>query len=206
MTIGFLVKGFIIGFSIAAPVGPIGILCIQRTITHGRLSGLLTGLGAATADGFYGAVAAFGLKIVSNFLMGEQYWIRLIGGIFLLYLAVKIFPAKPAQKAGADSHKGLISDYFSTLLLTVANPLTILSFIAVFAGLGLASTNGGGISALFMVMGVFLGSSLWWLILSGGVSFFRAKFTGSSLGIVNKVSGAIIFIFAILAFASLLKR
>jgi len=206
MAIGFFVKGFVIGFSIAAPVGPIGILCIQRTIAHGRLSGLLTGLGAASADGLYGAVAAFGLKIVSNFLVGAQHWIRLIGGLFLFYLAVRTFLAKPAQKAGADSHKGLISDYFSTLLLTAANPLTILSFIAVFAGLGLASTGVGGISALVMVLGVFLGSSLWWLILSGGVSFFRAKFTGSSLGIVNKASGAIILIFALLALASLRKR
>ena len=112
-------------------MGPIGVLCIQRTIAHGRYSGLLTGLGAATADGLYGAVAAFGLKIVSNFLMGAQFLIRLVGGLFLFYLAVRTFLAKPAQKAGADSHKGLLSDYFSTLFLTAANPLTILSFIAV---------------------------------------------------------------------------
>src|SRR3989344_6339612 len=159
----FLIKGLIIGFSIAAPVGPIGLLCIQRTITYGRTSGLLTGLGAATADGLYGAVAAFGLTIISNFLVGQQFWFRLIGGVFLLYLGIKTFLSKPAEKTVTESHKGLFSDYLSTVFLTLTNPTTILSFVAVFAGLGLGSMNGNTSSAILMVAGVIVGSAFWWL-------------------------------------------
>jgi len=205
MDIVFLIKGLIIGFSIAAPVGPIGVLCIQRTIAHGRASGLLTGLGAATADGFYGAVAAFGLTVVSNFLVGQQFWFRLIGGIFLLYLGLRTFLSKPAEKTATENHQSLFSDYFSTVFLTLTNPTTILSFVAVFAGLGLGSTNGDILSAILMVVGVVIGSALWWLILSGGVSLFRTKFNVSSLKIVNYISGVIITVFGLVAFTSILK-
>ncbi len=206
MDISFFIKGLIIGFSIAAPVGPIGVLCIQRTIAHGKTSGLLTGLGAATADGFYGAVAAFGLTVVSSFLVGQQFWFRLIGGAFLLYLGIKTFLSKPAEKAATENHKGLFSDYLSTVFLTLTNPTTILSFVAVFAGLGLGSMNGNTSSAIFMVAGVIMGSALWWFILSGGVGLFRTKFNTSTLAIVNKFSGMIIFIFAILAFVSIFVK
>src|SRR4051812_8188873 len=125
-------KGLLIGFSIAAPVGPIGVLCIQRTLSYGRLSGLLTGLGAATADGVYGAVAAFGLTVVSSFLTGQQFWFQLIGGAFLFYLGAKNFKATPATKAASKEHKGLLFDYISTVFLTLTNPATILSFVAIF--------------------------------------------------------------------------
>ena len=198
------VKGMIIGFSIAAPVGPIGVLCIQRTISYGRLSGLLTGLGAATADGFYGAVAAFGLTAISGFLVGQQFWFKLIGGAFLLYLGIKTFLSRPAGQAAAQDHKGLASDYASTFFLTLANPATILSFVAVFAGLGLGGANSNEVTAFFMAAGVVIGSALWWLLLSGGVSLFREKLSTSSLSLVNNISGAIIVIFALMAFASLL--
>ena len=205
MEITFLIKGLIIGFSIAAPVGPIGILCIQRTISHGRKSGLYTGLGAATADGLYGAIAAFGLTIFSTFLVGEQFWIRLIGGIFLLYLGIKTFTSKPSERIKSENHKSLLSDYFSTVFLTITNPMTILSFVAIFAGLGLGGVKGDNLSALLIVLGVLIGSALWWVILSGSVSLFRSKFNISSLKIVNKISGIIITIFAIIAFIGILK-
>ena len=201
----FLIKGLIIGFSIAAPVGPIGILCIQRTINYGRKSGLFTGLGAATADGLYGAVAAFGLTIISNFLVGQQFWFRLIGGLFLLYLGIRTFVSKPKEKTEKDNHKSLFSDYFSTIFLTLTNPMTILSFIAIFAGLGLGSIKGDVSSAIFMTIGVFIGSAIWWLILSGGVSLLKTKFNTSSLKIVNKISGIILVIFSILSFLSIFK-
>ena len=134
----FFLKGLLIGFSIAAPVGPIGLLCIQRTIANGRTSGLVTGLGAATADGLYGVVAAFGLTAISSFPVGQQFWFRLVGGIFLLYLGTKAFLSKPAGKAATSSQGSLFSAYGSTVFLTITNPMTILSFAAVFAGLGLA--------------------------------------------------------------------
>jgi threonine/homoserine/homoserine lactone efflux protein len=201
---GFFFKGLLIGFSIAAPVGPIGLLCIQRTIAYGRKSGLVTGLGAATADGLYGAVAAFGLTTISSFLVGQQFWFRLIGGMFLLYLGTKAFLSRATEEATTSNHKSLFSDYCSTVFLTVTNPMTIVSFAAVFAGLGLASSGGGHSSAALMIAGVVLGSTLWWFVLSAGVSLFQAKFSSDSLKFLNRISGAILIGFAIFAFASLL--
>jgi threonine/homoserine/homoserine lactone efflux protein len=205
MDVSFLIKGCILGFSIAAPVGPIGVLCIQRTISHGKMSGLLTGLGAATADGFYGAVAAFGLTIVSNFLVGQQYLLALFGGIFLLYLGIKTFNSQPAEKVVTQKHRGLISDYVSTVFLTLTNPMTILSFVAVFAGLGLGNTNGDVQSAILLVAGVTLGSAAWWILLTGGVGFLRTRTNSSMLKIVNNISGLVMIIFALLALVSVLK-
>ncbi|MCE2928079.1 MAG: LysE family transporter, partial [Candidatus Caenarcaniphilales bacterium] len=150
----FLIKGLIIGFCIAAPVGPIGLLCIQRTLNYGALSGLLSGLGAASADAFYGAVAAYGLTLISNFLIGQQFWFKCIGGLFLLYLGYQTYKSKVAENCASAKHKGLLSDYFSTVFLTATNPTTILSFVAVFAGLGLANTNADYFSASMIVFGV----------------------------------------------------
>ena len=202
MGIYFFVKGIVIGFSIAAPVGPIGVLCVRRTLANGRLSGLVSGLGAATADGFYGAVAAYGLTLVSKVLVGGQFWFRLVGGLFLLYLGVKAFLSRLSEKAVSGNGKNLIADYVSALLLTITNPMTILSFGAMFAGLGLGNSNGNFTSATMMVAGVILGSASWWFILSGGVNILRPRFNMVSLRIVNRVSGAIIVLFAILVLVS----
>ena len=161
--------------SIAAPVGPIGVLCIQRTLAHGRMSGLATGLGAATADGMYGAIAAFGLAVISNALVGQQFWFRLIGGVFLLYLGVRTLRSKPATTAAPRAHSTLASDYLSTLFLTLTNPMTTLSFIAVFVGLGLANTTTDVAPAVLMVGGVVLGSGLWGVILRARVAAFLAS-------------------------------
>jgi threonine/homoserine/homoserine lactone efflux protein len=198
----FFLKGLLLGFSIAAPVGPIGLLCIQRTIAFGRRSGLVTGLGAATADGLYGAVAAFGLTAISGFLVGQQIWLSLIGGLFLIYLGARTFLSKSAEKAASSVHTNLFRDYASTVFLTITNPMTILSFAAVFAGLGLAST-GGYASAAWMVAGVVCGSALWWLALSGGVSLLGPKLNRGSLRIVSRVSGAVLVGIGIFALASI---
>lgn len=206
MDFNFLIKGLIIGFSIAAPVGPIGVLCIRRTIANGKLSGFISGLGAATADGLYGIVAAYGLVGVSNLLVGQQFWFRLIGGIFLLYLGIKIFTAKSGDKnSETNKSKGFWGDYFSTFVLTITNPVTILSFAAIFAGLGLGASTNSHASAVTMVVGVILGSILWWIILTEVVGFLKSRFNLQSTKIINKISGIIILIFALLAFASLIK-
>jgi threonine/homoserine/homoserine lactone efflux protein len=202
----FFLKGLLIGFSIAAPVGPIGLLCIQRTITYGRRSGLVTGLGAATADGLYGAVAAFGLTAISGFLVGQQFWFRLIGGLFLLFLGIKAFLSKPAGKSVSSSQNSLFSDYASTVLLTITNPMTILSFAAVFAGLGLAAAGGSPVSPAMMVAGVILGSTLWWFGLSAGVSLLGSRLNRGPLSIVNRLSGAILMGFGIFALASISRN
>lgn len=188
-------RGLIIGFSIAAPVGPIGVLCIRRTLAEGRLAGFLSGMGAASADMFYGAVAAFGLTAVQELLIGQSNWLRIVGGVFLLYLGIKTFFSKPSEEAAKSARGGLFGAYLTTFFLTITNPITILSFIAIFAGLRLGETDGNYLSASVMVLGVFLGSAAWWLTLSTGVSFLRDKFTSALLTWVNRLAGVIIFVF-----------
>ncbi|HVY71914.1 MAG TPA: LysE family transporter, partial [Verrucomicrobiae bacterium] len=124
-------RGFLIGLSIAAPVGPIGVLCIRRTLASGRLAGFITGMGAASADAIYGAVAGFGLTAITSLLVGQQFWFRLLGGIFLVYLGVKTFMSKPARSSASSTNQSLAVMYVSTLFLTLTNPATILSFIGV---------------------------------------------------------------------------
>jgi len=199
----FLIKGIIIGFSIAAPVGPIGVLCIRRTLTEGRLSGFLSGLGAATADASYGMMAGFGLASISNFLIGQQIWLRIIGGIFLLYLGIKMFITKPSDEEVSSKRHGLIGSYISAFFLTIVNPMTIISFAAVFAGLGIGTIQTDYFSSLILVMGVFVGSGLWWLTLSSTVHVLGKRFDTKRLGWVNKVSGIIILIFGFIALASI---
>lgn len=203
MDISFLLRGLLIGFSIAAPVGPIGVLCIRRTLADGRSSGLVSGLGAATADAIYGGIAGFGLTFISSLLISQHFWFRLIGGVFLCYLGIKTFLTKPAEQAATARGKGLLGAYASTVFLTLTNPTTILSFAAIFAGLGIANANGNYLSASILVLGVFLGSALWWFILSGGVSLFRTKFNTRALRWVNRISGILITAFGLLAFLSL---
>ncbi|MGH7682576.1 MAG: LysE family translocator, partial [Candidatus Eiseniibacteriota bacterium] len=137
MNLGLLLRGIVIGFSIAAPVGPIGVLCIRRTLADGRAAGLATGLGAASADAIYGCLAAFGLTALTSALVGAQTWVRLIGGAFLIYLGAKTLLAKPGDRPAQATASGLVSAYASTFLLTLTNPMTILSFVAVFAALDL---------------------------------------------------------------------
>ena len=196
-------RGLVIGFSIAAPVGPIGVLCIRRTLADGQISGLVSGLGAATADAMYGCVAGFGLTFISSLLIDQQMWLRLFGGLFLLYLGIKTLLSRPSDQAANAAGSGLLGSYVSTFLLTVTNPLTILSFVAIFAGLGLANTSGTYISAVILVLGVFLGSALWWLLLSGGVGVFRDKFNTQGLLWVNRISGVIITVFGMVALGGL---
>jgi len=202
MDIAFLLRGLAIGFSIAAPVGPIGVLCIRRTLAEGRVSGLVSGLGAATADAIFGCIAGFGLTFISNFLVSQKLWLRLIGGVFLCYLGIKTLLAKPAEQAATARGNGLVGAYASTFILTLTNPITIISFAAIFAGLGLASTGGDYLSAGVLVLGVFIGSSLWWLILSGGVGVFQNKFSPHGLQWVNRISGVIITAFGLFALLS----
>lgn len=169
------IKGIILGFSVAAPVGPIGILCIRRTLEYGRLSGFVSGLGAAFADMIYAIIAAFGLTYISNVLTDWQDWLQLAGGLFLLYLGWKTFFAKPRSNLNEPIHKSLLNDFLSIFFLTVTNPMTIFAFLGVFAALGLTTANGNYLHALLLVLGVFLGSATWWLLLSEGVTLLEKK-------------------------------
>lgn len=205
MTFDYFIKGFIIGFSVAAPVGPIGVLTIKRTLTEGRLSGFVTGLGAALADTVYGVIAGFGLTSISAFLLAHEFWLKLAGGLFLLFLGIKSFMAQPASEAAKLDSKGLVSNFLSTFLLTVTNPATILSFLALFTGLGLGTTQTDYSSSMTLVLGVFLGSVLWWLLLSSFVGAFQSKITPDRLIWINRFSGCIILCFALFTLYSGLK-
>ena len=202
MDVRVLLRGIVLGFSIAAPVGPIGVLCIRRTLAKGRAVGLVSGLGAATADAIYGCIAGFGLTFVSSALIGGQVWLRLIGGAFLCYLGVRTFLAVPAVRAAPARGSGLAGAYVSTFFLTITNPMTILSFAAIFAGLGVADAGGRYGSAATLVLGVFAGSALWWLGLSTVVGLLRGRLDVRALRWVNRISGVVIVGFGLFAILS----
>jgi threonine/homoserine/homoserine lactone efflux protein len=203
MNASFYLRGLILGFTIAATVGPMSIVCIQRTFHKGYLYGLVSGMGIATADAIYGSIAAFGLTVITSFLVSEQTWIRLIGGLFLIYLGIRAILTKPAEKAADAQAHNFAGAYASTLLLTLTNPLTILSFAVIFAGLGVGATGGNYLAAALVVAGVFSGSAAWWCILTGSISLLRKRFTPTWLRWLNRISGAAIATFGIVALISL---
>lgn len=197
-----ILKGIIIGFALALPIGPIGILCIRKTATEGHLSGMVVGFGAATADAVYGFIAAFGLTVISDALVTRQGWFRLIGGAFLCYLGVKTLLAKPPENTKILNGKGFLASYVSTFFLTLTNPLSIIAFLGVFAGFGLRDTDLSLGSAATLVGGVFLGSSLWFFLLSYSITLFRERINATGLGWVNRISGGLIIMFGLIAISS----
>jgi threonine/homoserine/homoserine lactone efflux protein len=203
MDIGLFLRGLVFGVSIAAPVGPIGILCIRRTLSFGRLAGLLTGLGVATADALYGSIAGLGLTLISNLLIDQVVWLRLLGGVFLCYLGIKTLRSRPANEAALSSDqastKTYASLYVSAVFLTLTNPMTILSFTVAFAGLGLVTTRSSPWTAMTLITSVFIGSALWWLILTLGISLLRHKLDLRQMRWLNRISGLMLLIFGIIA-------
>lgn len=194
-------KSLAIGFSIAAPVGPIGVLCVRRTLAHGFLGGFAAGLGAASADGVYGAIAAFGITAVSRLLVEQAYWLGLGGGALLIWLGYSAMRAEPATRTLADQGPRLFTAYAATFVLTLSNPMTILSFAAIFAALGPIGGEAGWIPALVMIIGVFLGSALWWLGLAGAVGVVRRRVSPATMRWINRISGAVIIVFGVVAIA-----
>jgi threonine/homoserine/homoserine lactone efflux protein len=203
MNSGLFFEGIIVGFLIATPIGPIAVLCIQRTLNQGRIHGIVSGLGAATADAIYSFIAAFGLTVISNFLVKEQMWLRLGGGLFLCYMGLKVFRTKLVQQAVSGNNINYIGNYVSAFFLTLTNPATFLAFAAIFAGLGLVSTTGQYVSAGLLIAGVFVGSGLWWFTLSGITGIFLKKLGYDKLALLNKISGIIITGFGLCILLSL---
>jgi threonine/homoserine/homoserine lactone efflux protein len=204
MAVHFFLNGLLLGFAIAAPVGPIGVLCIRRSLTDGQRAGFATGMGAATADAIYGCAAAFGLTMVSDFIVRQRFWLGLIGGISLCFLGFKTLRTRPAPEPAAASRRGLAGAYFATFALTITNPMTILSFVAVFAGLGLASSSDYA-AAASLVLGVFLGSAIWWLLLSSGSALLRRRLQATALLWVNRASGLIILVLGLYALITAMR-
>lgn len=195
-------QGFLIGLSIAAPVGPIGILCINRTLSNGLWVGLCSGLGAAVADAVYGCIAGFGLASVSSFLMSYENSIRLVGGLFLTYLGIRTLIAKTNSATGTDRASTLWQDFASTFFLTLANPATILSFVAIYASLGAVEAGVQYLEAFNIVLGVFLGSLCWWCILSTSIHMIHHKFSNTALSWINRFSAFILISFGLFALST----
>jgi threonine/homoserine/homoserine lactone efflux protein len=197
------VRGFILGFTIAAAVGPISLLVIRRTLAEGRIVGLASGFGVATADATYGAIAAFGLGTVTQVLVDARQLLGLVGGLFLLWLAWKTARAEPHDPASVKTRRGgLAGAYLSIVGLTLTNPMTILSFGALFAGLGVTSTEAAGAASI--TLGVLLGSVAWWVALTSLVSALRARVKPNWIRRINIASGAAIGGFAVLSIATAL--
>jgi threonine/homoserine/homoserine lactone efflux protein len=206
MNMEYLYKGLILGFSVAAPVGPIGVICINRTLNKSFTAGFVSGLGAATADLLYGLIAGLGLTVISTFLINQKSWIQIIGLIFLTYIGFRtIFRKERDIEFISLADKGLLKDYFTTLILTITNPITILFFIAVFAGLGLTDGISGFYPVFLLVLGVFAGSCTWWLFLSGMTEYLKTRLSRNFLKRINLASGLIILIFSLMILLDLIQ-
>jgi threonine/homoserine/homoserine lactone efflux protein len=210
--IAFLIKGLIIGLSIAAPLGPIGILCINRTLAEGPRMGFICGLGAATADALYALAGTVALSAIAQWLIDDRTALRIIGGVFLVYLGARTFMRPTVLLPNSARSKALLppgahTAFMSTFLLTIANPMTLLSFAALFAGLGVTPVGmvrEADTAAASLVLGVFLGSALWWLTLSTCIGRVRHLIGPNTLTVINRVSGTVLTAFGLYALASLL--
>ncbi len=188
------VSGIAAGFVIAFPVGPVGVLCIRKALAHGRGAAFVAGLGAAVADTFYGAVAALGISVVLDFIIGHQDTLCIVGGIVLILIGLQTVRAHPDLGTEPTNGAGLIKDFVSTFLITLTNPATILAFLSVFATIGAFHAKRSVYESWVLVLGVFLGSALWWLVLSGAVSAVRSRFTQKWLTWTNRVSGILLIL------------
>lgn len=195
MLLVFFLKGIVVGAIIAVPVGPVGILCLRQAIFHGELAGLVSGLGAATADAFFGVIAAFGLTFISKWLLGYENLLRVLGGCYLLYVGGRALLSAPPDPAdGQEDTESLFRNFATTFVLTITNPITILVFLGIFDALGLAGASATLLLAGILVAGVWTGSFVWWLALSAGVAMFRRAIEPRQLSWISRASGAILFV------------
>ncbi|MDA3780086.1 MAG: LysE family transporter [Bacteroidales bacterium] len=204
MELVFLFKGLVVGFVASIPLGPVGVLSIQRTINKGLSSGVISGMGAAFVDTIYAIIAILGISYIINFIEQQQLYIELIGGSVLIFLGFRIFRTNPIKqlRRHRKNKSSYIEDFFSIVFLTLSNPLAVFLFIAAFAGLGMAGTNEDQTSSILIIIGVFFGAVLWWLVLSSLVELFRAKFRLKQLWWINKIAGLAILAFGIIIFFS----
>ena len=195
MELAFFVKGVVVGLVIGVPVGPVGVLCLRRTVLEGRLAGLASGFGAASGDALFGAIAGFGLTAISNVLLGYRDWLGFAGACFLLYIGGSALTRAPRDRLdGNEESEGILRNYASTFALTIANPVTILAFLGIFAGLGLAGQEATWLRAGLLVFGVWAGSLSWWLMLSLGAGMLRGSFDPRLLAWINRGSGGILLL------------
>ncbi|MCU4157339.1 LysE family transporter [Carboxylicivirga sp. A043] len=202
MSIGNIIDGVIIGISASIPLGPIGVLVVQRTLNKGHLSGFVSGLGAALSDTIYAIIAGFSLSFIVGFIESQLLWIQIFGALILIALGLKIFTTNPAIQLRKQKKKSssLLQDFFSTFALTIANPLAVFLFMAFFASFRVVGAEKTGIDNLLLIGGVFTGAATWWLILSSLVNLFRSKINLRRLFWINKIAGSTIIVLVVLAF------
>lgn len=198
-------NGFIVGLMVSIPLGPIGVLCVQRTLNKGRKSGFISGLGAASADTIFSIIAGLGVSYVIRFVKEQHLYFQIIGGIIIIFLGIHVFYTNPVRQLRLQRmNKNKLSyDFFSVFFLTLSNPMAILLFLAMFAGIHIASDSPGFLNLTSLVAGVLGGSSTWWFILSSFVNFWRHRFRLKIIWWMNKVAGVIIFFLGILAILSI---
>ncbi len=190
------ILGLIAGLMIAAPVGPVNLLCIRRTVEKGWKSGMVSGLGAALADTLYGTIAGLGISLVIQFVIREEFWIRVIGGIFLTGIGVVYYRKPPRPLEAVQDNSSPHSDFVSAFLLTAANPTTVLSFLVVLAALGVGR-QGSLWQTFVLVAGIFCGSMCWWTMLASAASRLRSRFTDDTLRWMNHLAGIAISCFGL---------
>ena len=206
MLLIFLLKGIVVGIVIAVPVGPVGVMCVRRTIFASRLAGLISGVGAATGDAMFGFIAAFGLTFISDLLIGYQQWLRVAGGVYLIWVGGSALLAPP-EITPRSPRSAEIRDFVSTFALTLSNPITILVFLGIFSAIGLSGDEATLERAAILVLGVWLGSLIWWLAVSFGLGSLFRSFEPRYLGWINRGSGTILLVSgAALLAAPLLKH
>lgn len=206
MIMNLFLKGSLIGFFIAMPVGPVGLLCIQHSLRRGLLAGMMAGMGAAFADAFYGGVAGFGVSLISHTVTKYQIFFQIVGTILLWYLGIKIFKSKPRKVEDGDQTFSLSQIFFSTFLLTLTNPLTLFCFAAIYPSLGIIPIEHEKLSTVILTFGVFLGAAIWWMILTFGVNRIGKRYRLHSSPLLNRLSGGILAGCGCLTSFSVLKQ
>ena len=197
MDISVFIQGMIIGLTLAVPVGPISFLCIQRAVTGGRLHGIISGIGVASADSFYAGVTLFGLTAISGLIIAHQFSLRLAAGVVLILVGIRIFLSIPASLSRKTGHETYLKDYLSMVAIAIANPLTLIFYVAILPGFGVVFHENSVLSVSEFVGGVFFGSTLWWIILCGSIGSVRSRISDDHLRLINRVSGVLIVIFGL---------
>jgi threonine/homoserine/homoserine lactone efflux protein len=195
MDANLVIQGIIIGLTLAVPVGPISLLCIQRSVADGPLHGILSGIGVASADSFYAAVSFLGLTIISGVIITHQYLFRFVAGIVLIFIGIRIFLSVPAVVTTQTGHETYLKDYLSMVAIAIANPLTLVFFLVVVPGFGIVLQGNSIMAALEFVAGVFVGSTVWWIVLCGSLGTVRTRISEGNLMLINHISGILISCF-----------
>lgn len=195
MDVSLFIQGIIIGLTLAVPVGPIALMCIHRTVIEGRLHGIFSGLGVATADSCYAAISVLGLTFISGVIVSHQYPFRFLAAVVLIIIGIQVFMAAPRCICPETEHETFLKDYLSMVAIAIANPLTLVFFLVLLPGIGVFVQGNSFFSALEFVAGVFLGSAAWWIILCGFIGSVRSRISQERFGLINRVSGLLISCF-----------